>query len=409
MFIQNMQRLNIPLRTGQSTTRPSRRVVWPVIFIVGAVLVFYMIAQMIVGRTTLAAGAPAGGEVFDIVGRRALTTLAEHLGDVPLLSNKPVTLNSLLPYLRREALYEVLPDNSRLIAFRGQLTGEVIKNFQDFGVWVGDFGGVTVLSDTPQDLSAWKTGLGLHLASVFPGYAGTGRLESKSYAVSVVEDGVSLWKYRSLWPRGRAPTLPQETVALIPFDSTLTDFSAYFGSLFGLGLDQSMQSLLVGRIGTVLLTFDENGWGYRLSLDGVVESQKLVQILQNSVALSYPTTATETLSDGTVVDELRLDLDQVKMSMEETPSGVLVRAEWGEVSLVARRSDEETVITNRSLLLDLQVEEKILGSICGNETAMIYPRRISQALPATLSDPKLSLWNQIDFIGISLGKYKICW
>ena len=77
----------------------------------------------------------------------------------------------------------------------------MIKNFQDFGVWVGDFGGVTVLSDTPQDLNALGK---LALVSIWHQFSldiWTGRLESKSYAVSVVEDGVSLWKYRSLWPR----------------------------------------------------------------------------------------------------------------------------------------------------------------------------------------------------------------
>lgn len=397
--VTNMQRLNIPLKSGNNTTRPFRRVVWPVAWVVGAGVIFFAIVQMIVGRTTLAVGAPVGGDVFDIVGRRALTELSRQIGNVPLFTNKPVTLNSLLPYVNREILFEILPDSSRLIAFRGQLTEEERKTLEDFGVWVGDFGGVTVMSDTPQDLSAWKTGFGLHLSSVLPGYAGISKLEGKLYAASVGADCISLRKPKSFWPSGGVPILPASTVAWVPIDSQSSDFSAYLSSLFGLGLDRPMQSLIVGRDGTVLLTFDEKGWGYRLSLDGMVESQELARILQSSVALLHPTTAAETLSDGTVVDELRLDTSQVEMSMEETSSGVLVQAKWGEVSLVARRSDKETVITNRSELLDLRAKNG----------ALIFPGRISQALGAKLSDPTVSLWNQIDFIGISRGKYQVCW
>lgn len=407
-----MQRLNIPLKSGHNTTRPSRRVVWP-IFVTGCLaLVALGLVSVLLGRTTLAAGALPEGEWVNLVGRRSLTIVSEHLGDVPILKNTPITLKTILPFAKREVLVEVMPDGRRLVAFIGKLEDHQVKMFQDYGVFVHTFDRVVVLTDTEVPISGWSRGLGWHVGALSPAYGGSARVDNRGFSLNVQQSGLFFWRFGHLWPfDGKVEVLPETTIARVVFSGEQDIFSAYLSSLFAVGIQEAMSELLFERSGELILTEDAEGLGYSLRVDGAPETQNLAKIMQTSLALQAPTTKAVTLPDGTRIDEMAVSVDSQQVSIEETAMGVVIRASSDVSKIIGLIEGDVAVLTNRETLLAPPDRQNRFKHHCGMDQTFLLPTAIAGLVGDELVSMHtgLSWWKKISYIGISKGHLSVCW
>lgn len=406
-----MQRLSIPLKTGQQTTRLHGRVVWPMIGVVAVALVLFACGRLYVGRTMLFALAPSGGTVIDLVGDGAIKEIAGHLSQAPLLNDKPLTLLDLLPYIHREVAYVTLTDGSHQIAFTSKIPDDEAKTLQNMGILITKGNGLTILSEaTVSAPIEWKPRMSLVFGSIWPGFAGEAKLDGRNVVVRLHGNGISLGDFGLFAPK--LPTLPSLTIAWMPFDANTSNTGSYIQNLTSFGLNQQMMTLISGHSGSLLLTKDDAGIGYRLLVNAGIESQALTSLLQSSMTLATPTTQTLTLPDGTLVDELHTDVALVNMKVEETAKGVVVSADEGDLHLRAIKTDHETIITNRESLLDLtKIDQKLQTSCAASGTGIVLTNQFSKLVDAetfvnSSAGAFMRLFNQVVISG---SKIKFCW
>lgn len=347
--------------------------------------------------------------MIDLVGRRALTIAAEHLSTEPLLVGRALTLQDLLPYVRREVALASLASGEQILALRGALSDEAVRSFEQMGVTVTKQKRVVLLSSgpLPQDF-AWDAHLRLTVSSVLPNAGGRVRLDGRNLPLFITDRGISFGAVagKSL------PALPASTIAYHPFTADEANLSGYVASLSGFGLSPSMRTLLIGKSGSITLTSDEAGIGYKLTINSATESQILAELLQSSVALAGPTTRSFTLTDGTVIDELNADVSEVAMKVEDVEGGVLVSADQGEIHLRALKAAEETIITNRPELLGEVVKEARLVPVCGTAgTAILLPEKLLTSVLTDASAHRIAGQFMTAFKEIHLlkGKMRFCW
>lgn len=404
-----MQRLNIPMKSGQSTTRRDRRVVWQVAGILLFGLVFLGCVRMLVGRTSLLSLAPEGATAVDIVGRGALADFSEHFSQIPLFPSRPVTFSTLAPSIRREVLWAFLPNGARVFAYRGDLDDTHVTLFQQYGLFVSQNEGVVILSDQVLSVTGHPKGR-LGLSAALPHYAGMSLVDGKTLAIWKNADGFAFGGSPAVFSRP-LHDLPASTIASVPFDASISQVSGYFQTLVGLGLSSEMQTVLAQHSGWLLLTHDDAGIGYRLQINAEVDSQALAGLIKSSLLLATPTTQTVTLSDGTLIDELHVDNGGGSIVVEELPEGSIIRADENDVHLRAKRIAQMTVITNRDALLDLTDETDTLNSTCGvGPGVYLRPQDLLGALGPTMSVGQVDpLWSEFSELLIYKGKMKFCW
>ena len=345
--------------------------------------------------------------MINIVGKAEIEDLAEHLGDVPLLSGRPLTLNMLLPFVRREVLWAEFASGERVVSFVGKLDDEDKARLQAIGLTLTEKGGVVSLAENEEALTGLEaTAARLSIKAIWPGYAGLARIDGKVRRVALSSDRIQIGS-----GGGTMPDLQAETITWLTFNPE-TSPQGYLGALSQVGIGEQMLALLNQGYGTILLTEDENGIGYRLITEGTVDNQVLADILQSVMALEAPTTQTVTLPDGTLVDELRLDTALVTMNVENIEGGSIIRAKRGGQELIAKQTARQTIITNRPSLLDEPVGDHVLHPQCpGAGIAFVRPQELTNALGGdspTLSSNLLAL-NIFSEIAISQRKMEFCY
>ncbi len=406
-----MERLNIPFKSGK-TTRPNRRVVSTSLVLAGVILFgAFAFVRLVLGRSTLLALAPYDAEVIDIVGRSSLLSVAEHFGEVPLLTDRPITLNAILADTRGEAELIILSNGERVLAYRGQVSNAQKAFYETLGVLVEVRGGTVLLSSSTNARSQLKEGrVHIGFSSILPGFFGFFRDGGKQYGLYMNAKGVRAG-FVTLFDR-RLPTLPAATIAFTQFSGENQAISSYIAALSGSGLFEAMHTLLSGRNGSLLLTHDDQGVGYRLTIEERVDSEVLTKLLQTSAALAHPTTKTVALRDGSYVDELEVDPSTVVMNVEEREDGVFITADQGDIHLRARQTAKETTITNRDGLLEEPNMNEELVLACGAKAeTLVLPESLANVVTstATTTDKTASQLTNFKELLILDKKFSICW
>ncbi len=406
-----MERLSIPFKPGQRTTRPNRRVVSTSILIAIVVVIGALaILRLLIGRSTLLSFVPKDAEAITIVGQARLAEVSEHLGTIPLLPGRFLTLQTILPNVRGEAGVIGLADGSRIVAYRGVLSEQEEKDYRSYGIAVKKEGNSILLAT---DEAAFATigdpGTHFGISSVLPGFSGFWREAHQTHGLYRSASGLRGGFLSLFLPK--LPHLPSETVAFVHFSAENQAISSYLSILAGSGVSESLRALLGGKSGDLLLVSDEQGVGYRLTVHERIDSQVLAKVLQASVALASPTTKTVPLPDGSYVDELEADPAGVVMSVEELADGVFIKADQGDLHLRARQGVKETVITNREALL-VASEDDHLKLTCGMKAEnLVLSAKLAALLQmeSTSADVVLGSMHNVKELLISAKKFSICW
>lgn len=405
-----MQRLNIPLRTGQ-TTRRDRRVVWKLALLLLTVFCAFVVVRLLVNRVTLDRTFPEH-IVIDVVGRGAIATATEQMGTLPLLVGRPITLYDLAPYMRGEFALAVHPTSGeRAVAIRGKIPDDVQTDWEGVGVYVDVRGGLTFISSDAAPSEEVSPPPSVRPLSFLPAFAGVVRLPDGGSRNLFV--GNSQWTLRLPSDQAdlRPPThFPAGTMAWSAFSphSTADFFSPL---LHASRLDNEILALLKEETGSVLVIQDENGVGYRLTFDGTIDSGILANLSKVLVSLQSPLTQVATLPDRTAVEELRFDPSLVQVSQTEHDGRTVISAELDEDSLHMLQNEAETVVTNRGGLVDIVHEGVRTSSSClGGASLYIFPKEAARSAAQTTltNDSSLIFFYTADEIAVSSKKIRIC-
>ena len=397
-----MQRLNIPLKSGGQTTRQRRRVVWPLIGVMVAGLFAFCLVRILLGRATLLWIGPSDAMVVDVVGRGSLEQIENHLGNSTIFDGKPLTLNNLAPFVHGEVALALLPTGGRVFAYRGVLPDPLRTTISTYGVrLVSDAGGVVILSDADTTGMNLNGGLRLSLSSILPSFGGVAREGHQLKTIFLGSTGISVGNVANQAdPKDMAGFL-----AWIQLDSSTIPLFPTYEPLAGYGLLASIPDLLGSGTGTVLLTTDSDGIGFRIQVNHAIESQKLADLLNKSVALNEPSTVPLSLIDGSSIDELRSDPDLIKTSVQDLgQQGTLITVDGSSAHLAARSDGHATIITNRPSLLDAKSPFPT-----GVSVIKIDALAALSASEVGTADIRTSLLSSVREIDIDNGNFAIRW
>lgn len=398
-----MQRLNIPLKTGTQTTRHRRRVVWPLVGFLIVFIVALALSRIVLGATTLQNIAPEAIFVVDLSGPKALSQLAELLGNTPVLPGRPLTMESIAPFIRGEAAIVFKADGDRLFVFRGQVDEPIKTRWSSLGIVVLEADGATVIATEPIDISGWSFAPRLHLRAVIPGFAGQWRSEGQSHPVFESGSCLALKTPKNGIFQQKQPQFPGNLIAWVPFSSGTNKPSSILTAYLPLMIADELNALLKNASGDVGLTKLDDGLGFRLVLNQATESQILAEILQKAAAIKSVNTSTVELSDGSFVDELRTDPDRIQVSVAEENGGTVIKASHDGVELTAVTADNQTIITNRTELLDL-TDSRERGAI-------VWTDQIADLASSALInyDPSIIWLKSAEKITITTRSLDVCW
>lgn len=119
-----MKRLNIPLRRHYRTTHQPRWVFWILaIFFVSVLLLTYLLSTLWFTRPSLLKAAPIDTEIaINIIATKSNTpSLIQYLNNIPLISNRSLTINDLKPQIKRGFALFINKDGSRSVALNTKI------------------------------------------------------------------------------------------------------------------------------------------------------------------------------------------------------------------------------------------------------------------------------------------------
>ncbi len=397
-----MERLHIPLRSGHSTTRPVRRVVWQyLVFMVLLSACFYAAARSMISATHLTNAFPGAQTVIDLVGHRGIAEVALHTGDLPLLTKRPLTLNDLTPFIRGEVALAIYPDHTRAVAFKGGVDEITKARWKEIGVFVHEKEGYSfIFGESSVELGemdrTWS------LFAFLPSYAGRVLGNGEDGPIYLMQDGVDLTLTFDDTYSKKREDLALNTIAWIPFGA--------------LQIPQSLQTFFPSEAlqgtGTLLVVKDDTGVAFQIDLDRALDSTILAEIIQKSALRVVPSTATLTLLDGTLVDELRSSTDTIKTSIVEDGDQVRLIAEVDGEVLIAEKTENHTKIRNRTADLYTLNDAEPLGNLCQKSSgALIVTSKLLESglLTYTVYDPTFELVQFAKIINISGKSTRLCW
>lgn len=336
----NVQRLNIPLRRYQHTTRLSRRVVSLIAFLAGfGCLAIFAVSAVWYGRDTTSAAAPEGtvAAVHLSLDRFSWNHAKRALHNVPLISNRPITVEDLATFAHGEISLFVDGEGTRSVAVRSSKQDLPTHTFDSLGILAQDMGGgVYLLSDRPLARMDWNpphvwfgsihTPLSAHIGSIH--ILGDNPVNGALYA-SKNEIAVRL-------PRQHLAKLPWKTVP----DGIIAEMST--PALTNTNIDgvsramdtilssyqtpsaTSISSQVLTKDGAIVLTNDGTATHFMLisSTDGFARDQQQ-KVIQTAAALETPRFQAFQLPDNSAAKEIIVDPSYSTIE-ETTVAGTLV-------------------------------------------------------------------------------------
>lgn len=375
-------RLHIPLRTNQ-TTRQRRRVVWLLVEAIIAILIVWTIGRVFLLRTTIASLAPEGTDLtVSLVGTAGRELLIKRFLHNELVSNRPLTVEVLKEELGREvAIFFDFNAGTRSFALSGRLSVELQETLKTYGLIVTPVGASTFLSEDPSQIPLPRK-TSLHLTAILPNYIGWAKTKDDAGAVRLSQNKLTL-KVQTGVDSQLKSSLREQVVSATTIEKW-TDLEA-FGITAG---------------GDVLITQDERGTGYRITINELVETQNLARLLKESAMSKAVELSNVLLPDSSSVIELVVDPESISIEIVEENGLLYVVISTKTEKIYAKREGMITVITNREELLEEQ-SEKVITPCFPNAGSYVFPSVMTEWTRGFLENAKEIAISK-DFVGI-------CW
>ncbi len=360
------QHLHIPLTRHRKTTRHSRRVVWIVASFACLSILATTISRVWLTRNTVFQAAPENSQVAIqlLLNKRTWPILQQLLENTPLVSNRDLTITDIAPFAHGELGWFFHDDGTRSIAIRSQQDDIPTDLLDAKHVVVQETNPhVFLLSEKLQPIS----GLGISSSyfrnlfiSPFSTVLGeyheknqgkSARISHRSGKISFqlpirVDEIESETKY-----------LPIETFLYL-FTPVLSNnemirdvvgaFSHTAAPLFHESL-QDFISNLASNHGQFLLANPENPT-FLFASDADIPDQLRVDLLQVSLSLQNPSIRTLALTDGTSTKELIADPDLVPVELRTVEGTEFFRASTDENTIFSSKGTKPIVSNDENLI-----------------------------------------------------------
>lgn len=378
--------------------------------LVMSVFVLWSLASWWFGRASILALAPSDTSLA--IGLRlndqTAPFLLEWLSGIPLISDRSLELGDLAPFVRGDIAVFVNKDGRLSVAVRANRDGLPSELLNQFAISSQEQGPFVLLSSTLVPIAGTTTEVG---HPVLPSLKNVwlGR-------VVLPQDGLAGNLYLSdedLTLELKTPRSQAQTVAVVP-DAALALSGLQWGEggspLLGLTRMLSAfdgESLMVGTgwdMGLVVRPSEE-GLDVLLSVEAPeATTQDIIEELERIGALARPTVSTQTLPDGTKLEEILVQPDLVSVEEISTSLGVSYRVPTrGGASIIAALHDDLALFTNSQGLMESYVADTSQDlSVCEGSSSIDPDFLVDQATTDRLN-PQLSLLNALfdDFSDIS--------
>ncbi len=365
----NVQRLNIPLRRYQHTTRLSRRVVSLLTFLVAfGCLGVLATGSVWYGRDTTSAAAPEGSvAVIHVnVDRFSWNRAKRALHNIPLISNRPLTIDDLEPFTFGEFSIFIDGEGTRSVAIRSSKRKLPTPILDSLGILAQDTGnGVFLLSDRPLARMDWKpphVWFG-SLHSPLSAHIGSFHFLGAAHASGAIYSSGNELKIRL--PRQHLSKLPWKSIP----DATIAEMSTpALPNLDVNGVSQAMDTVLssyktpsaaaissqiLTKIGVITLTRENDSIHFLfVSDDNNFAKDQQQKLIQTAAALETPRIQAFQLPDNSAAKEIIVDPSYSTIE-ETTVAGTLVSrvsANQGGYFYLANNNGTFAVTDSQSLL-----------------------------------------------------------
>jgi hypothetical protein len=423
-----VQRLNIPLHRYQQATRLPRRVVstLAVLAVAGALGVGVAGTCWFERDTTSAAAPQETALVLHFQPNRVTWKAVERaLGSTTLISNRPLTVSDIRPFVRGEFSLFVDKGGIRSIAVRAKRDEVPIDLLDSLGILATETSrGVFLLSDRPVARMNWSPSriwfgwirwpTRWHIGEAYlvdePNMRGPIFASAKSTVIRLPKQEIFPLPWNRL-PSGTifalaTPVLPNTSIAGIT-DSIDTILASYDTPTAG-----QLTAQLAERAGFLLLSGGERSTSFVFGTEADDFAKNLQQkIIQTAAALQTPRLRPFALPDQSVGQEMIVDPSLTTIE-ETTVSGSLVaRAAAGQgVYLYTTESNGQFFVSNDQNLLTFGVAGNARDSVrtpCGGNALFLGLRDLldasSGALTSRPTDATSMIANVYSDISVSQG------
>ena len=352
----NMQHLNIPLSRHTKTTRRNRQVVWLMAsaLLIGAFIVFRL------GTWWFSRGAILSLAPTDTIlaielhlNKKTKPFLTQWLDGIPLISKRELELEDLSPYTHGDLAVFVTKTGERSVALRTSKEELPTDLFIQYGISMQEQGAFILLSSSLAPMS------------------GTSAFVRRPFLPSLGET----WLGRAVFPdielggnlfvSADEMTLDLPTSQKTSLESSTIENSSL--SLMGLAWDEDGSSLDgLKRLTTnsfflqqdtqmnVIIRSGEQGLETLIAVSGPeLDSTTIVQELEKIGAFARPTIVTQTLPDGSSLDEIMIQQDLVSVEEVSTSVGLSYRVPvGGGESIIASVHEGSLLFSNNQKLLE---------------------------------------------------------
>lgn len=405
----NMQHLNIPLKKHTKTTRPLGRVVW---LLVGLLVVTgflaYRVGTLWFHRGSILSLAP-NDTILAIelqLNERTAPFLFDWLAGVPLISDRSLDLQDLAPYIHGNLAVFVTKDGSRSVAIRSDENSLPSQLLSQFSITSQKQSSFVLLSSTLVPITGTASILGPLLPSIGSTWLGRVVLPQDGLVGNLFVSKTSLSFEIESNKRSR-----QEDLSLLETAISLRGLSWEQNGSVLPGLDQllSQKSLILeNTLGIdVFVLPSETSLEILLKIeDPAVIADDLIRELQQIGAFTRPSIISQTLSDGTQLEEILVQPELVSVEEISTAVGVSYRVPIGGGSYILATLHEGFVyFTNSQDLLEKFASETEVmeATSCSEFPSRIRPSFLVDQTSLNSLQPQLSLLNAVfdDFSAIS--------
>ncbi|MBT5808307.1 hypothetical protein HOI18_03465 [Candidatus Uhrbacteria bacterium] len=390
-----MQRLNIPLSSHRRTTRRNRRVVWVLAaFLLVSAILTSRASTLWLSRTTIFAAAPDNtvAAIQLILNKRTLEHQLNLLGNIPLISNRSLTIKDLTPYTHGEIGWFFTESGSHMVAVRSSddLPEELLKNYGVTQKRVNST--VLLLSESLVSVSGMEERTIIHVFPSLSKQLGQISFPSTDIDGSLVIKGD---QYRILFNKGiktknevrvmtdtalslSTPELPKQV---------MEQMNSLVKGIVPIGNDSLVSdvvSMFSGNLSYLLNTSDSgNSYVIHGQIDDQVDVPTLIQEIS---AQNSPSIEQTQLQDGTTMETLHSDPDLISLEEVSVDGNTILRSDTlytHENTGYLTVSDNQEMLTR--WITEPEGDQIDLGNCSANILYLNPARLLSQAQTQSMS------------------------
>lgn len=373
-----MQKLNIPLSKHTRATRRTRRVVWlPVLLFVFGLFFAGRLGSLWFTQATVLSMAPADTDTAIVLQQTTKTQpyLFDYLQGVPLISDRALTIEQILPWSNGEVAIFLQTDGERSVAIRADKADLPTDLLRQYGVSVQDQGPFVLLSRTLLPISGME---GSSQAPFLPSLSKTwfGQMTSTDgleISLFATNEGVIVQTRHDIQPvADRFLVHEGVNLALSQLSSgiSLSDFNGLDQLLPDTEIPMGFSSDSVG----VLLSFESPRGTLLVFDDHTPAKEDLLRELQFIGAFSRPLLESVSLPDGSTYDELVVRPDLISVEEFSLLGFVAYRVSIaGDREVIAVSSENQLLLTDSSTLIEQYLSDDLTTRACQGNIGFLEP------------------------------------